>query len=124
MTDKALDCLSLSVRKITESILNLLEVGHIRKQLLGIHQILVHIIEIRQDDLSPENELIKTLRIHSGIRIMCREDLHIGMIQLQQLCDTIHCSHAAHPVKEIINCMHLRSNDRLFRTFHRFAKIF
>ena len=114
MTQETFDGFSLGIRKVFECILQGLEIRHIRKELLRIDKILVHIVEIRKDDISPEDEFIQRFRL--GIKSLVR------IIQLQQKPHSVRSRNSRDPAEEIIYGEHLRSKQR--NILHCRAKMF
>ena len=94
----------LGLAEMAEIILHALEVRHIGKKSLRVHQVLVHIVEIGKDDFPPEDELIQ--RFSPG------EHLPVSLIQLKEQADAVCNITPVHPVEEIIDCQADRSAER------------
>ena len=108
MADKAVNRIPLVIGKIGIVILNLLQIGHIGKKLLGICKILVNVIEVPKKDISPEDELIQRFRL--------RIKLPVTLIKTEQQPDLVGRSHCAYLIKEIVDRQHLRHLQRNIRT--------
>ena len=117
MGDKAQDGLPLNVGQVAIIVLDALEIGHVGKEALRIHQVLVHIVEIREDHLAPENELIEGFRLG--------EDGPVGGVQFQQEPDAVRHFAAIDPIKEIIDGEGHRGMKRTGRSAlpHQVAEI-
>ena len=94
----------LCISKISECILKLSEVGNIGIQLPGVGQVLVHIIEVSQDDISPEDEIVQGL----GIPVQ----LPIALIEFQKQGHPPGRLRPADLEEELVHCQHLRGNHR------------
>ena len=104
MTGKLFNRLPLPFCQILERILNILEIGHIRENLLGICQIFVHIIEITKQNISPEDEIIQRL----CLRIMP----DITIVKGQEKRNPIRNLHRCGLTEEVTHRKQLRHNKR------------
>ena len=104
MGNEVLNRSPLCISKISECILKLSEVGNIGIQLPGVGQVLVHIIEVSQDDISPEDEIVQGL----GIPVQ----LPIALIEFQKQGHPPGRLRPADLEEELVHCQHLRGNHR------------
>ena len=104
MADKAFDRLPLDIRKVRIIILELLQVSHIGKKLLGIGKVFIHIVKVSQDDISPEDEFIQRLSL---LIKFC-----IASIQIQKKSHLVCRSSATDFIEEVIDCQHTRHDNR------------
>ncbi len=118
MAQKAFNRSPLYRGQITESVLQLTVIGNIGEKLPRIDKILVHVIEIPQNHIAPEDEFIQRLSL--GI------NAPVTFIQFQQQTHPVRRLHSSHTEEQIIDCNHLRSNHWLAvrRSCNRITKIF
>ena len=90
-----LDGLTLVLAQVFHSVLERLEVLHILQQGPGVHQILVNVVEVREHDVSPENELVQGLCL--------RIEVFIDGIQFQEETQFVGDFHVVKAVEEIID---------------------
>ena len=95
MGDEMPDGLALDVGQMAVIVLDALEVGDIGEQVLRVHEELVHVVEIRQDDFAPEDELVQGLRL--------RVDRLVRLVQLQQQPDAVRHFPAVYPAEKVID---------------------
>ena len=96
--------LPLCLLKIGKIILNALVLSDIRKQSLRISQILVHIIEVSKDNVTPEYEVIQGLRT--------RMQSGIALVQLNKQSDPVRNLHRGILREHITHRHHLGSHYR------------
>ena len=104
MPDEILYRRPLRSCEIFKGILHGLEIGHIGIQHGRVGQILVHIIEVPQDDIPPENEFIETFRL--GVQ---------GLVAAVKLEEERYPVRAPAPVdllEEVVDSEHPRSLHR------------
>ena len=101
---KAVHRIALDVRQIGETVLQPLEIGHIGEQGLRVHQVLVHVVEVRQDHVAPEEELVQGLGL--GVKGL------VAGIQLGQKPVPVRHVYAADAVEEVVDGIHRRRGDR------------
>ena len=89
--------------KIVQAILHLPVLGHVLEDMPWLHEILVHLREIAQDDPSPENELIQRLGI--GVEGL------VAIVEGEHRSHPVGRAQTAQPGKEIIDGNALRSDD-------------
>ena len=76
MPEEALQGGALRLREIGEGVAHVLELGEVGEQLRRVDEVLVHVAEVRQQHVAPEDELIQGL----GLGV----DLAIASVQLQE----------------------------------------
>ena len=89
------DGLPLDVRQMAVVVLDALEVRHVREKVLRIDEKLVHVVEVGEDDLAPEEELVQGLGL--GIYGL------VGLVQLQQKTDAVRHLAAVYAVEEVVD---------------------
>ena len=104
MSYEGFQCFLLGIGQIRERVLDLLEICNIREYLFRIDEILVHIIKISENDISPEDEIIQRLCPW----IQCS----IAFIQFQKQGYAVCCLQSGRLGKEVVYRHHLRSHER------------
>ena len=107
MVHEMQDGLALDVRQVAVVVLDVLEVRHVGEQVLRVHEELVHVAEVREDHLAPEDELVQGL----GLRVHGL----VGLVQLQQETDAVRHLAAIDLVEEIVDGQRLRRAHRTVR---------
>ena len=95
MRDEMPDSFALGVGQVTVVILDALEVRHVGEKVFRIHEELVHVIEVREDDLAPEDEFVQGFSL--GINRLVR------FIQFQQQADAVRHFPAIYPAEKVID---------------------
>ena len=61
MPEETADGVPLVVREVAVIVLYVLKLRYVAEQAVCVYKILVHVLEVRQHDVSPENELVQGL---------------------------------------------------------------
>ena len=93
----------LVLREIGITVLDRLEIGNIREKVLRVREIFVDVVEIREDDVSPEDELVQRLRL--------RENLPVTGVQFDQETDPVGRIDIVDFVEEVIDRQHRRGDE-------------
>ena len=103
MTDEAFNRIPLCPGQIAVGILYLFQVRYISKQLLCIHEILIDIIEISENHITPEHKFINCLcsRIKSSIAV----------IKIKQEPQPVCRIPVGHRIEQVIDCGHHRHDQ-------------
>ena len=101
--DEVLHRLALHFRQVAEIVLDVLVGYYIGKKVPGVYQILVDVVEIGQDDLSPEDELVQGL--------MFRVNGAIAVVEGQQQGNAPADRRPVHAAKEVVDGKRLRRHD-------------
>ena len=95
MVHEMQDGLPLDFRQVAVVVLDILEIRHVSEQVLRVHEELVHVAEVREDHLAPEDELVQGL----GLRVY----RPVGFVQFQQQADAVGHLTALDLVEEIVD---------------------
>ena len=95
MVHEMQDGLPLDFRQVAVVVLDILEIRHVGEQVLRVHEELVHVAEVREDHLAPEDELVQGL----GLRVY----RPVGFVQFQQQADAVGHLTALDLVEEIVD---------------------
>ena len=95
MADEMLHRRPLDIRQMAVIVLDALEVRHVGKKVLRVHEELVHVVEVPENDLAPKKELVQGLRF--GI------DGLIRFVQLQQQPDAVRDLAVVHAIEKVID---------------------
>ena len=95
MVHEMQDGLPLDLGQVAVVVLDVLEVRHVGEQVLRVHEELVHVAEVREDHLAPEDEFVQGL----GLRIHGL----VGFVQRQQQADAVRHLAAMDLVEEIVD---------------------
>ena len=104
MRQETIYCIFLIFREIRVIILNFTEILDIGKNMIRIDQILVHIIKIGQNHISPENELIQAFRV----RIECG----IVLLEFKKEFEFVCRAATGKTIEKIVDGKHHRRNYR------------
>ena len=105
MLDEVLDGLALVVGEIRETVLYLAIVGHVGKEAFRADQVFVDIVEVGENDVAPEDELVKGL----GLWVQGT----IDFVKLEEQVDLGRSVHSGDFVEEFIDGKHLRDKEGL-----------
>ena len=96
--------LLLGICQVGEIVLHPLILGHVREKAPGRNQVLVHIVEVSQQDVAPEYEIVQGLR--SGVEFL------VAVIEGKQKVNPVHRRGAAYLVEEIVHRKHPGGDNR------------
>ena len=85
-------------------------------KLRRVCEVLVHIVEVSQDHIAPEDELIQWFCLW--------EEGFVAIVQFEQQAHSVGGLRTCYFVEEIVNSQHLRSNDRAPKRLYCFAQVF
>ena len=98
MAQEGADGVFLPFRKIAVVVLDVLELRHVPEERLGVNQILVHIVEVPEHDVSPEDKLIQGFRLS----VMCG----IYGIKRCKKAETVTYLSPVQAAEKIVYCVH------------------
>ena len=94
---KTLDDLDLFLGESSKSRIDFLEVTHISEQLVGIHEVLVNIIEVRKEHVTPKDKLIESLAFAT------RAQTIVDAVEVKELCCAIDDMTSTEKTEEFID---------------------
>ena len=104
MSDEPFYRFSLSVGQVFHPVLPLLELGDVGEYLCRVGEVLVHIVEVSEQYVSPEDKVVQTLRfLVQSLVLSVKLDQQSGAVRLR----TLGC-----PVKKVIDSQCFRCEDR------------
>ena len=106
MRQEMADGLFLPFAQVFKLVLDGLEVPHVLHEFLRIHQVLVHVVKIGQQHLSPEEELVQ--RFGLGIKG------GVAGVQFQQQAQAVGRVGIGHLAEEIVDGVERRHHHRPF----------
>ena len=100
MLQEAFDGLALGVGQVGEIVLDGLEVGYVGEEHLRVDPVFVDVVEVAEEDVAPENELVKRLRL--GIQGP------VAVVELDEELDPVRGADAGRFVEEVVDGQQLR----------------
>ena len=115
MEEKMLDGFALVIAQVVEAVLQGFEIAHVLQQGPRVHPVFVHIVEIGQQHISPEDEFVQGLR--GGIQFL------VAGVQFQQQAQAVRNFQAREGAEKVTDGVQGR-NQQGSTAFYGFSQVF